>query len=216
MNVPSAPMKYGRRRGMGFSMLTSMNQPRSRTTSRPLEPVRRPHFEPLRWIGTYKLLKGLLSLTAALMVLRLLHSDLPEVAIHFLERLGIDPASRFGTFVLKKVLALHARNLIWVATALFGYTVLSAFEGFGLLLRRAWAEWLTAATSGTMIPLEIWECGRHFTWIRLAIVLLNVAVVVYLIWRIRRDRKRRAVLIESGTPAAKQEGRRQQAEESHR
>ena len=49
------------------------------------------------------------------MVLRLLHRDLPEVATKWLSRLDIDPSSRFGAFVLKKVIALHARNLSWAA-----------------------------------------------------------------------------------------------------
>ena len=70
-----------------------------------------------------------------------------------------------------------------------------------------------------MIPLEIWECARRFTSVRLAIVLLNVAVVVYLIWRIRRDQKsvqpagRRK---RTCKPATEQERRGQQTEESHR
>jgi uncharacterized membrane protein (DUF2068 family) len=146
-------------------------------------------FEPLRWIGAYKLLKGLLALIAGLLVLRLLHRDLPEVATHWLTRLKIDPASGLGQFVLKKVLALHARNLVWAASALFVYTIIAGVEGVGLMMRRSWAEWLTVVTTAAMIPLEIHESVRHPTWVRLTIIPLNIAVVAYLIWRIRRDRK---------------------------
>lgn len=195
-----------------------MNQPVPRRADQSALPMAG-KFEPLRWIGSYKLAKGLLALAGGLMVLRLLHYDLPELATHWLERLGIEPTSRFGAFVLKKVIALHARNLYWVAIALFGYTVLSAVEGIGLLMRRAWAEWLTVVTGAAMIPLEIWESIRHLTWIRVMIVLLNVAVVVYLVWRIRRDRKkvamRKAALVQMQPPTTEQERRRQEAEESH-
>lgn len=195
-----------------------MNQPVPRRADQPALPIAA-KFEPLRWIGSYKLVKGALALAGGLMVLRLLHYNLPELATYWLGRLGIDPASQFGAFVLKKVIALHARNLLWVAIALFGYTVLSAVEGIGLLMRRAWAEWLTVVTGGAMIPLEVWESIRRLTWIRVMIVLLNVAVVIYLVWRIRRDRHRlairKAALVDMESAATKQEGRRQQAEESH-
>ncbi|HSZ60103.1 MAG TPA: DUF2127 domain-containing protein [Tepidisphaeraceae bacterium] len=206
---------------MGSSNRTAMSQSQShRPAFDPPVPLRGGEFEPLRWIGSYKLLKALLALIAGLMVLRLLHRDLPEVATKWLSRLDIDPSSRFGAFVLKKVIALHARNLSWAAAALFAYTVVAAVEGIGLLMRRAWAEWLTVVTTATMIPLEIWECARRFTSVRLAIVLMNVAVVVYLIWRIRRDQKkraaRRAALAHLQPPATEQERRGQQAEESHR
>jgi uncharacterized membrane protein (DUF2068 family) len=155
-------------------------------------PSHRLDFEPLRWIGAYKLFKGLLALIGGLLVLRLMHRDLPAVATHWLSRLSIDPNSRFGLFVLRKVLALHAQRLHWAAMILFGYTVIAGVEGVGLIMRRAWAEWLTVVTTAAMIPLEVVEFAHRFTWVRLTILLLNIGVVVYLVWRIRRDQQRHA------------------------
>jgi uncharacterized membrane protein (DUF2068 family) len=196
------------RRHLFGNMHDPMDQPQTRTSPLPHHHV---DFEPLRWIGAYKLLKGLLALIGALLVMRLMHRNLPEVATHWLTRLSIDPQSEFGQFVLKKVIALHARNLMWAAMLLQGYVIIAVVEGVGLILRRAWAEWLTVVTTAGMIPFEMYEFARRFTWVRLTILLLNILVVIYLIWRIRRDQQRhqwrRPVLSQQPTASDQKSGR---------
>jgi|SRR5579864_900714 len=168
-----------------------------------------PHeFEPLRWIGAYKLLKAALALAGGLMVLRLMHRDLPHLASRWMARLEIDPHSRFGIFVLRKVLDIHRRRLEWISAGLFAYVPLALAEGIGLMLRRLWAEWLTVITTAALIPLEVVELFRRTTAVRGLILGLNIAVVIYLIVRIRRDRqrKRRGVSPVVPPPVAPQAG----------
>ena len=55
----------------------------------------------------------------------------------------------------------------------------------GLWLRKRWGEWATIIITSTLLPLEVYEIYRHLTWIRVAILLINVGIVIYLIWRIR-------------------------------
>jgi uncharacterized membrane protein (DUF2068 family) len=162
----------------------------------PAPPPAITHFEPLRWIGAYKLLKGLLSLIGGLLVLRLLHRDLPEIVAHWMSILSIRPHSALGHFILSKVIAIHGRQLDTLSALLFGYTVVAFVEGIGLLMRQTWAEWLTVVTTAALIPYEILEFTRRFTWVRATILVLNILVVVYLIWRIRRDRQKHRLLKE--------------------
>ena len=151
-----------------------------------------PHVEPLRWIGAYKLLKAALALVGGLMVLRIEHRDLPVVALRWLNRLHIDPHSQFGHYVLRHVLEIRHSQMSWAAALLFGYTVIGVAEGLGLIFRKTWAEWLTVVTTSALIPYEISRLAHHTNWIHAVIVVLNILVVWYLVWRIRRDRRRHA------------------------
>lgn len=151
-------------------------------------PLQKP-FEPLRWIGTYKILKGVLSLVGGLLVLRVMHQNLPEVAIRWMHSLRIEPDSLVGRTVLHRIILIKQRSLGWLAIALFAYVPLTCVEGIGLMLRKVWAEWITLVTTFALIPLEIREVIRRPTPLRGLILVLNVTVLVYLIVRLRRDRK---------------------------
>jgi uncharacterized membrane protein (DUF2068 family) len=150
------------------------------------------HVEPLRWIGAYKLVKAILATVAALMVLRLEHRHLPTVALVWMNRLHIDPTSRFGHHVLMRITEFQVRRLIWFAVFLFGYSIVNVVEGVGLICRKTWAEWLTVVTTSALIPYEAWRFTRRPDWVHAVILVLNVLVVVYLVWRIRRDQRARA------------------------
>ena len=160
-------------------------------------PVPRAHFEPLRWIGAYKLLKAILALVAGLLALRLMHRDLPAIAVRVMEWLQIDPDSRAGRYLLRHVLQIRAQGIGWVATLLLVYVPLFAAQGIGLIMRKVWAEWLTVFTTGVLIPVEAYWVVRRRHVLSAVVLVLNILVVTYLIVRIHRDRQRRR-----GLPAA--------------
>jgi len=83
-------------------------------------------------------------------------------------------------------LAFHAtpaREVGLAATA-FGYAVLMGTEGVALYLRRPWARWFTIIATSSLIPIEIYEISREVHPLRIVILLVNIAVVIYL-WRRR-------------------------------
>ena len=157
-----------------------------------------PHIEPLRWIGAYKLLKAALALVGGLMVLRIEHRDLPLVALRWMNRLHIDPHSQFGHYILRHVLEIRHSQMSWAAAFLFGYAALAVAEGLGLILRKTWAEWLTVITTSALIPYEIYHLAHRANWVRAVVLVLNILVVWYLVWRIRRDQKRRHARLVAG------------------
>jgi len=68
---------------------------------------------------------------------------------------------------------------------------LAALEGWALARGRRWGEWLVVVTTGSLLPWESWELIRRPSAVRLLLLLVNLAVVLYLVVRIlRRHRPR--------------------------
>lgn len=72
------------------------------------------------------------------------------------------------------------------SVASFSYAALFLAEGSGLLMHKRWAEWLTIIATSSLIPFEIYEIVKEATALRIGTLIANVAVVVYLIWKLRR------------------------------
>ena len=69
----------------------------------------------------------------------------------------------------------------------FIYAAIFTTEGVGLLSRKHWAEYMSDSLSTALfLPLEIYELTRHFTWLKVAVTVINALIVVYLALRIKR------------------------------
>jgi len=137
-------------------------------------------------IGLFKLLKGLLLVAVGVGALKLLHKDVAAVIDHWVELLRVDPDNRFIHRLLLKVVHVSPRQLKELSVGTFFYASLLLTEGVGLLTRRRWAEYFTVITTAVFIPLEVDELVHKVTLVRIAVTLLNVAIVWYLVRRIRK------------------------------
>jgi uncharacterized membrane protein (DUF2068 family) len=153
--------------------------------------AKRPPRAGILLIGLFKLLKGLLLVAVGIGALKLLHKDVAAVAEHWVRILRVDPDNRFIHRVLTKVFAVSPRQLRELSIGTFFYASLLLTEGIGLLLRKHWAEYFTAITTSALIPLEVYELARKFTAARLAVTLVNVAIVWYLVRGLRAGKKGR-------------------------
>jgi uncharacterized membrane protein (DUF2068 family) len=144
------------------------------------------HDRTLRIIAVFKLVKGLLLLVMAFGALRLLHHDLAAVLTRWLNDLRIDPGNKYATALLTKAGLLNQRTLGLLGCLTFGYAAMFLTEGTGLYLKKRWAEWLTVVVTASLIPVEIYELSQHLSWFKAVLLLANVAIVVYLIWRLRQ------------------------------
>jgi uncharacterized membrane protein (DUF2068 family) len=140
-------------------------------------------------IGLFKLLKGLLLVAAGFGALKFLHKDLAASVNHWVDVLRIDPENRFIHPILAKIFAVSPKQLRELSVGTFIYAAVLLTEGIGLLLRKHWAEYFTVISTGIFIPLEIYELARHFTAVKVLVLLINVAIVVYLIGQLRRERR---------------------------
>ena len=144
----------------------------------------------IRLIAIFKLLKAVLLIAVGVGAFKLLHRDAATVLEHWITALGLDPGNQYIDRALNKAAGLTPNKIKGLGVGSFIYAALFLTEGIGLWLVKRWAEWLTIILTSSLIPFEIYEIYRHVTAIKVAVLILNVAIVVYLIARIRRDRSR--------------------------
>lgn len=136
-------------------------------------------------IALFKLLKGALLLVVGIGALRLLHKDVAETVMRWVDILRVDPDNRFIHGMLISVLRVSPKQLVETSIGTFIYAGLLLTEGIGLLLRKRWAEYFTIITTSGLIPLEIYELHRHFTPAKIGVLIVNVGIVVYLVVHVR-------------------------------
>ena len=140
-------------------------------------------------IGLFKLFKALLLIGVGIGALKFLHKDLSRTMLHWAEVLHVDPGNRFIHAALARIFRVTPKQLRELSVGKFIYAGLFATEGIGLLARKHWAEYFVIVTTGLLIPLEVYELARHFTFVKLAVVAINVLIVWYLAARVRSRSK---------------------------
>lgn len=65
------------------------------------------------------------------------------------------------------------------------YAVVEWVEAIGLWKERHWAEYLTVIATAGFLPLEIHELTKRVTALRIGALIINVALLVWLIWNKR-------------------------------
>lgn len=140
-------------------------------------------------IALFKLLKGLLLVAVGIGAFRLMHRDVADTVTHWVEVLRVDPENHLIHRLLARVLRVSPHQLKALGVGTFIYAGLFLTEGTGLLLRKGWAEILTIITTAGLIPFELYELAKHVALAKIAVLLINVAIVVYLAMRVRLRRK---------------------------
>jgi uncharacterized membrane protein (DUF2068 family) len=146
------------------------------------------HDRGLLLIGLFKLAKAIFFFGVGVGAIHLLHKDLEDEVMRLALKLRFDPESRFVSLLLDKVDLIDAHRLRQISVATFGYSALALTEGIGLLLEKVWAEYLTLILTVSFLPWELYELARRPDWFRLSLLLINLAVLGYLIWLLRRKK----------------------------
>jgi uncharacterized membrane protein (DUF2068 family) len=142
-------------------------------------------------IAAFKLVKGLGLLILAIGALKLLHKDVAAEVERWINLLRFDPHNHYVERLLAKLGMIDERRLEELSIGTFFYSALFLTEGVGLALRKRWAEYLTIVSTASLLPLEIYEIARRVTTGRIVLLLINIAVVVYLVIEVRRTRNSR-------------------------
>jgi uncharacterized membrane protein (DUF2068 family) len=82
---------------------------------------------------------------------------------------------------IEKVLSAKPSTLNLVAGALLGYGLLQLVEGIGLWSLKRWGEYVAVVGTTLFVPLEIYELIDKVTWLRVVILAVNLAAVLYLL-----------------------------------
>lgn len=158
----------------------------------------------LQLIGGFKLLKAIVLLASLAMLYRLLQPDHTQVLIRWALKLHVDPKNKYLRSALARLLHLDAAQLKMLGVGTILYASLFACEGFGLLLDLGWAEYLTILETAGFIPLEIYELVRKHSPIRVAVLVGNVLIVVYLVAYVRQRTRARRLMRAHPAPASRE------------
>jgi len=155
------------------------------------------HDRFIRLIALFKLLKATLLVAVGVGAFRLLHQDVSSVIEHWIEALKLDSGNRFIDALLAKASDLNPAQIKKLGLGSFLYAGLFLTEGIGLWMLKRWAEWLTIIITGSLVPIEIYEMFHHSSPAKVAVFIINVAIVGYLVYRVRTRPEAR-----SGQPRA--------------
>ena len=116
-----------------------------------------------------------------------MNRDLASHIQTWIQHWHVDPDNRYLRHFVSKLSNINSRNITLVSAATIFYASLFITEGVGLLMRQRWAEMLTVIATASFIPLEIYHVVRHFSPIKIAVIVINAAIVIYLICRLKSD-----------------------------
>jgi uncharacterized membrane protein (DUF2068 family) len=142
-------------------------------------------------IAIFKFGKGLILIAAGITAAALLHSGIEPTLHRWVNILWIGRESRLVERLIEKVASIDRKQLEFAEVGTFVYAAVFLTEGTGLFLRQRWAEYLTIVITASFIPFEIYVMLRRFSFERAIVLVINIAVVVYLVRKVRRDRKER-------------------------
>lgn len=133
-------------------------------------------------IAIFKLAKAITLVAAGIGAFRLLNPDVELRVERWIAHVQLAPARRVVAFLS----GASDGKIEAIGGLAFGYALLFLIEGTGLLMRKRWAEWFVIVVTGSLLPFEIYELLEGASFAKVATVIINVAVVIYLVIRVRK------------------------------
>ncbi len=153
----------------------------------------------VRFIGAFRLLKAGLLLASGVAAQIFLPGEIAARLHNAVISVGVAPGHDWLSHLTGRLWSLDPSTARHLGILAIFYAAVFSVEGVGLMLRQRWAEWLTVIVTASFIPIEIYELARHFGAAKVLTLILNVAIVVYLV--ARRLHERRAHRRPAGGPA---------------
>lgn len=126
--------------------------------------------------------KGALVLLVAFGLLSLIHHDVQRLAERLVAHAHLNPAAHYPRVFLDLAGQLTDVRLLLLAAGAGVYAAARLVEAYGLWFERRWAEWFAAASAAIYIPFELFELYERMTWISLGALLLNAAIVLFMLY----------------------------------
>jgi uncharacterized membrane protein (DUF2068 family) len=147
----------------------------------------------LRLIASWKLLHAVFFTAVGFGLLRLRgHNVVDFLNAHIIIPYHLNPENRAIYWLLDEADSLTSHKLLLLGYAAFFYAALFALEGVGLFLRKHWAEYLVVIVTASLLPFEVYELFAGIAWWKFAAVFGNLAIVIYLVHRLRTDARFKA------------------------
>lgn len=172
------------------------SHPANDLRSRPGEgsPQQRPAVCPadqrgLFLVGLFKLTKAIFFTSVGAGALHLVHRNLGDLVMRLIDSLPIDPEGRLVSLIMDKADLIDAHDLRRIGAGAFIYAILCLVEGTGLVLRKTWAEYFTVVLTALGLPVELFEILHRFTWFKVGAIAVNLLILLYLLWVLKRRGK---------------------------
>jgi len=143
----------------------------------------------LHAIALFEAAKGVAAIAASLGLVSLAHHDVRAMAYALIGHFHLSPDAHYPRALLDYATMLRDANLRQVVLLAWAYASIRLTEGFGLWKDRAWAEWLAALSGAVYLPLELSHLVHHPTVVNGVVLVGNVGVVTYMVWRLWQRRK---------------------------
>jgi uncharacterized membrane protein (DUF2068 family) len=138
------------------------------------------HSLGLRIIAVYKAIKSACLIVVAFVAFGLHKEKNFDDLLYALEHLSLADTDGLRWKLVLLLEQMGPGKFVAIGSVALGYATIFATEGTGLWLRKHWAEWFTVIATGSLVPFEIYEMFHKFSSLKLAALLANVAIVVYL------------------------------------
>ena len=82
---------------------------------------------------------------------------------------------------IEKTLHAKSSTLTLIGVAILVYGLLQIAEGIGLWSLKRWGEYVAVVGTTVFIPLEVYELTDKISWLKIVVLLINIAAVLYLL-----------------------------------
>jgi len=83
---------------------------------------------------------------------------------------------------VRRVFSIESGTLTKIGFVVLAYAILEGVEAAGLWFQKRWAEYLTLIATAAFLPLEVYELTRTLSPLKLLTLIVNLAVVLYLLF----------------------------------
>ncbi len=143
-------------------------------------------------IALFKFAKAGILIVGGTLALCFRNADLSRIAIHWVNRLRLDPHNRYVDWVLDHVALVHKRQIEMLVIGTFIYAILFSIEGVGLFLEKAWGEYLVIVEISLLVPVEVYAIAHKPDLLRTGLLLVNMLILSYLVHlRVQTHRRKK-------------------------
>jgi uncharacterized membrane protein (DUF2068 family) len=144
------------------------------------------HDRLLPWIAAERAVRAIVLLAVGVVLVSHPHADWAGEISRLAERLGLDPRDNWIQRIMDDVRKVKAHQDVVFGAIALAYGALEGVEAYGLWTCRRWGEWLTVVATSLLLVPEVWELTKSATPLKVGALLVNLAVVAYLLWRLRK------------------------------
>jgi uncharacterized membrane protein (DUF2068 family) len=99
----------------------------------------------------------------------------------FFHQIHFDVSDSSTIHSIQKVLDAKPSTLNLIAVGVLVYGLLQIAEGIGLWSLRRWGEYVAVVGTTIFVPLEVYELVEKVSWLKIVVLVVNVAAVLYLL-----------------------------------